>query len=207
MTITAIQQQKKNKKRWNVYIDGEFSCGVAEDTVLKFGLRTKDDLDRKTLDKIKEFDEFVYAKKIAYDFLSYRNRSVYEITRKLKSKDISFDSIQKIIKHIKELGLLDDEQFAKQLISDKIKRKPVGKKILVQKLFQKGVDKDVRTKVLEQEYTPENERAFALENFRKLFPKIKEQDKNTQRRKTYELLARRGFDYDVISEIIREYLK
>ena len=207
MTITAIQQQKKNKKRWNVYIDGEFSCGVAEDTVLKFGLRTKDDLDRKTLDKIKEFDEFVYAKKIAYDFLSYRNRSVYEIIRKLKSKDISFNSIQKIIKHIKELGLLDDEQFAKQLISDKIKRKPVGKKILVQKLFQKGVGKDVSTKVLEQEYTPENERAFALENFRKLFPKIKEQDKNTQRRKTYELLARRGFDYDVISEIIREYLK
>ena len=207
MLITAIEKQKRNKKRWSIYVDGEFACGVAEDTVLNFGLRTNDEIDKKTLDKIIDFDEFVYAKKIAYDSLSYRSRSISEISKKLKSKDISPDTIQKVIKHIQELGLLDDEQFAKQLISEKIKRKPVGKKVLMQKLYQKGVDKNVSTKVLEQEYTPENEREFALQNFKKLFPKIREQDKNTQRKKTYELLARRGFDYEVINEIIREYIK
>jgi regulatory protein len=207
MVITSIEQQKKNQKRWNIYVDGEFCCGVAEDTLLKFGLRKKDELDGKLLDKIKDFDEFVYAKKTAYDFLSYRNRSISEITKKLKSKDISTDTAQRVIKHIKELGLLNDEQFAKQLISEKLKRKPVGKKVLMQKLYQKGIDKNISTGVLEQEFTPEKEREFALENFKKLLPKIKEQDKNMQRKKTYELLARRGFNYDIITEIIHQYLK
>lgn len=206
MTITTIEQQKRNKKRWNIYIDGEFACGVAEDTLLKFGLRTNDELDKKTLDKIKDFDEFVYAKKIAYDFLSYRSRSNSEIEKKLKSKEISSDTIKKTLKHIQELGLLNDEDFAKQLISDKLKRKPVGKRVLMQKLFQKGVNKSVSEKVLEQVFTPENEKELALKNFKKLLPKIKAQDRNTQRKKTYELLARRGFDYDIINEIIQENL-
>ena len=207
MTITSIAPQRRNKKRWNISIDGEFACGVAEDTVLKFGLRVNDEIDKKTLDKIIHFDEFVYAKKIAYDFLGYRSRSVSEIEKKLKSKDISPGTIRKVIRQIQELGLLDDEQFAKQLISDKIKRKPVGKRVLMQKLYQKGVKKDVSEKVLEEVYTPENEKQYALQNFNKLFPKIKDADRNTQKKKTFELLARRGFDFDVINEIIHENLR
>lgn len=207
MVITAIERQKRNKKRCNVFIDGTFAFGVAEDTVLNFGLRINDEIDVRSVERIKEFDEFVYAKKIAYDYLSYQTRSIREIEKKLRTKEISPGTIQKTIVHLQELKLLNDEEFAKQLISDKIRRSPVGKKILFQKLYRKGIKRNISEQAIEKVYTAETEKQFAVENFKKLFPKIRNEDKNTQRRKTFELLARRGFDFDTINDVIRENIK
>lgn len=206
LLITKIEPQKRNKHRRSIFVDGEFCCGIAEDTLLNFGLRTNDVIDSKTLERIKEFDEFVYAKKLAYDYLSYQPRSVSEIEKKLRTKEISADTIQKTVEHLRELGLLNDEEFASQLISSKLSRKPVGKKVLLQKLYQKGVQKNISEDVIAKIVTPEREKEFAVQNFKKLFPRIKSEDKNTQRRKTFELLARRGFDFEIINEVIRENL-
>jgi SOS response regulatory protein OraA/RecX len=52
-----------------------------------------------------------------------------------------------------------------------------------------------------------NEKQLALENFKKLYPKIKNMDAAARKRKTYEFLSRKGFNYDIISEIIYEELK
>ncbi|MGH2576075.1 MAG: RecX family transcriptional regulator [Ignavibacteria bacterium] len=207
MLITKIEQQKKNKKRWSIFADGEFFCGLYEDTILKYGLKVNDETSGKKLNEIKDFDEYIFAKKTAFDYLSYRLRSFSEIKKKLISKKVSESTIEKVIKHLSDLGLLNDEEFARQLIQSKINKKPVGKKVLKQKLFEKGIDKQVSDKVLEKIYSESSEKEFALQNFKKYFPKIKSEDKRTQRKKTYEYLMRRGFDYDVINEIIRENIR
>ncbi len=80
MVITKIEKQRKNSKRWNLYVDDEFACGISEDTFLNFGLRTNDEITQASIDEIKRFDEYQYAKKAALDSLSYRVRSRKEIT-------------------------------------------------------------------------------------------------------------------------------
>ncbi|MFI5211820.1 MAG: hypothetical protein ACHQIH_02980 [Ignavibacteria bacterium] len=45
---------------------------------------------------------------------------------------------------------------------------------------------------------------MALDNFRKYYPKIKQKDIGDRKRKTFDHLARKGFDFEVINEIIRD---
>ena len=188
-------------------MDEEFYCGLYDDTILKYGLRKSDDVSEKQISEIKDFDEYIYGKKTAYDYLSYRIRTVSEIKKKLKNKKISEGSIEKILKHLSELGLTNDEEFATQLVLEKIKRKHIGKKLLKQKLFEKGVPKSVGEEVLEKVFEEVDEKELALENFKKYSPKLKGKSPEEKRKKTYDYLMRKGFDYDVINQIIRENIK
>jgi regulatory protein len=204
MTITKIENQKKNKERFNVFIDGQFACGINGDTLVKFGLSTNDEISEDTLNEIKNFDEYLYSKKISYDFLSYRVRSEKEIRDKLKLKEISSGTIEKTILHLKELKLLDDEEFARQLVKEKLSSKPAGKAVLKQKLYQKGVHADIINRVLEESINDTNEKDFVKEIFNKYFHKVKGLDIVKQRKKMFDYLARKGFDFEIIKEVINE---
>ena len=207
MVITSIEKQKRSKKRWNIYADGDFFCGLYADTILKYGLHVNDDYTEQRLHEIKDYDEYIYGKDIALNFLSYRIRTTSEIKKKLKEKKISVKSANKVLKYLEDSGLIDDEEFAKLLIEENIRRNPVGIRVLKQKLFEKGVPKQVGEKVLEKVLENIDEKQLALVNFNKLYKKIRNKDKTEQKRKTYEFLTRKGFGYDVINEIIYEELK
>ena len=207
MLITKIEKQKKSKKRWNIHIDGVFFCGLYADTILKYGLHVNEEHTEKKLHEIKEYDEYIYGKEIALNYLSYRIRTVSELKKKLKEKKISEKSSKKILQYLEDAGLTNDEEFAKLLIEEKIKYKPVGIRVLKQKLFEKGVPKLIGEKVLGEVFENVDEKQLAMANFKKLYPKIKGKERNEQKRKVYEFLTRKGFGYDVINEIIYEELK
>ncbi|MEO8514255.1 MAG: RecX family transcriptional regulator [Ignavibacteria bacterium] len=203
MLITKIDKQKKNNKRYNLYIDGEFFCGIYDDTILKFGIASGDEISEKNMNEIRDFDEYMYGKKAAFDFLSYRVRSISEIKKKLRTKKLSEENIEKVIVHLTELHLVNDEDFARQLVKEKIKNKPAGRKLLQQKLFEKGIPKTIGEEVLNSILTEETEKELALKVYDKLKPKLKGLEIQERKRKIYETLARKGFDYEIINEIIR----
>lgn len=204
MVITKIEKQKKNSKRWNLYIDGEFACGISEDTLLNFGLRTNDDITQASLDEIMRFDEYQYAKKAALDFLSYRIRSRKEVKDKLKEKKISQGTIDKTLAHLEKLSLLNDEEFARLVVQSKTGKNPAGKSVIRQKLYQKGISKEISEKVLGELYTESNEKKLLLDIFKKNSAKLKGLDENKKRKKMFEYLARKGFDFDLINELLNE---
>ncbi len=104
MKITLIEPQKK-KGRYNVYIDDEFSFGIYQETLVKFGLRKNDELSEKKIKEIKDYDELNYGKKIAYRYLSYKQRSEQEVKNRLQKSKISARNIEKIIKFFKSITL------------------------------------------------------------------------------------------------------
>jgi regulatory protein len=207
LNITKIEKQKKNSKRWNLYIDGEFACGISEDTYVNFGFRTNDEITEATLNEVKRFDEYQFAKKTALDYLSYRIRSVKEIKDKLKEKKISGETIEKTIDHLEKLGLINDGEFAKLLIQSKTGKNPSGKNVIKQKLYSKGIAKEIIEKVLNEYYTEDNEKKLLLDVFNKYQNKIKGLDRNRRRKKMFESLARKGFDFDLINELLNEKYK
>jgi len=207
MTITKIEKQKKNKDRWNVFIDGAFACGVNSDTLLKFQLKSGDEIDENKLKEIRDFDEYLYSKKIAFDFLSYRIRSEKELKDKLKGKDISHTSIERTIEHLKELKLINDEEFARQLISEKLASKPVGKAVLRQKLIQKGISFKLSDEILKEYFSEDNEKEFVISNFDKYFRRVEGLDRQQKRKKMFDYLARKGFDFDIIKQVINEKIE
>lgn len=206
MLITQISKQKKERRRYNLFLDNEFRCGLYEDTIAKFALCRGDEISEKKINEIINFDEYIYGKKTAFDYLSYRVRTVGEIRKKLKEKKISEASIEKVLSHIAELGLTNDEEFALQLVNEKIKNKSASRKVLKQKLFEKGIKADIADEVLEKAFSQVDEKSLALESFKKFRPKQKD-DLNSRRKKAYDFLARKGFDYSVIKEIVKESIK
>lgn len=206
MVITKIERQKKSKKRWSVYIDGEFACGVYEDTLAKYGLAVDDEVSEETISEIREFDEYLFAKKTAYDFLSYRMRSTSEIKDKLISKKVSAGTIERVIGHLENLGLINDEAFTREMVQSKLGSKPVGKRVIKQKLFQKGIPGSLSDKVLEEMYSGENEKQLALQIYAKYLPKLSGLDKFKKRKKLFDHLIRKGFDIDTVRQILNENL-
>jgi len=202
MKITKIEKQKKDTTRYNIYLDGDFSFGLYDDTILKFGLRSGDELEGEKIKEIREFDEFNFGKKIAYSFLSYRQRSKKELTKKLKDKKISEGIINKIIKLLEEQKYIDDNSYAKMYLETKIRNKPIGKRLLQNKLYEKGIDKDTAEKTLTENYTEEKEIESAKKLFKKYSKKIKGKRDSEKKQKCYRYLISRGFDYEIVNKVV-----
>jgi len=204
MLITKLERQKKNHKRYNLYLEGEFYCGLYDDTLLKYGLASGDDVTEKQIEEIRGFDEYIYGKRIAFDYLSYRIRTISEIKKRLKKAKLQEETIEKVITHLKELKLVDDEAFARQLVAEKIKNKPSGKRMIEKKLYEMGIPKQVGESVLDELMDEETEKSLAVKVYDKLLPKLQGLDRQDARKKIFAKLASRGFNFDIINEIIRE---
>ncbi|MFH2091110.1 MAG: RecX family transcriptional regulator [Pseudomonadota bacterium] len=61
---------------------------------------------------------------LAYRYLSYQPRSIFEMTEYLRKKDIHEDMINTIIDDLIEKKFLDDHQFTTWFIESRIKLKP-----------------------------------------------------------------------------------
>jgi len=203
MEITKIEQQLKNLTRYNIYIDGEFVLGVYDDTLLKYQLRKGDEVTAEKLAEIREYDEYNYGKTVAYKFLSYKPRSIKEVKNKLTYKKISKQSVEKIIEHLKKYQFLNDESYAKMYLEQKTNSKGMGKSMVTFKMIDKGIDKEMITKVIEENY-PEDKQIEVgkklLEKYLKKKQKI--EDKNELKRKCSQYLFSRGFSYSVIGKIL-----
>jgi len=204
MKISKIEKQKK-ENRYSIFLDGEFEFGIYKDTVLKFGLRTKDELSEEKIDEIKDYDEYYAGKRIALRFLSYRQRSEREIRDKLRSKKISNSNIDKIITTLSELNLINDEQFAKLFLDSYLRKKPMGGRLISIKLLEKGIKKDIIGKVLTENYNEAEELEKCNELLKKYIKKVKSKNEMEKKRKCYQYLLSRGFDNELVREIISSH--
>lgn len=206
MKITEIKKQQKGKDRFNIFIDGNFAFGLYKDTIADFGLRVNDDLSETRISEIKEIDEFNFGKKAAFDFLSYRQRSRKEVYDKLKLKKISEHTISKILLFLENLNYVDDRVFTKSFIASAASGKPSGKKLILQKLLKKGIDKNLAESILNENYNEMTEYENAKILLLKYLPKIRQKENYEIKKKCFAYLASRGFDYETINILLNSEL-
>jgi regulatory protein len=202
MKITKIEKQKKDKHRYNIFLDGEFAFGLYEDSVLKFGLRTEDEVNDDKIKQMKEFDELGFGKKVAYSYLSYKQRSKKELTARLKKKKISDNSIKRVIELLEKQKYLDDTTYAKNFLQEKLNRKPIGRRLAKLKLSEKGIDKETLEKTIDENYSYEKEEELAKELLKKYMLKVRFKDEAERKSKCYRYLISRGFDFETIGKVL-----
>jgi regulatory protein len=184
-SITALIVQKRNKKRVNVYLDGEFAFGLAliEAAKLRKGQRLTDE----DIDHLKALDEIEVAHERALNFLSYRPRSVEEVRRNLQDKQISEAAIEAVVDRLGRAGLLNDEEFARFWIENRERFSPRGERALRYELRQKGISDSIIELVIEDFDQEDAAYRAAKAIFRK---------------RLGDYLARRGFSYDEIRDVV-----
>lgn len=200
--ITSIEPQKR-KGRYNIFLDGEFAFGADKETIYTFGLRKNDELGENKINEIKDYDEFNFGKKIAYRFLNYKPRTEKEIKKKLKENKISGKSIEKIIVILKDLKYLDDNQFAKLYLEEKLSNNPKGKRLIAIKLAEKGINKEVINNVIDSQYNEDKETQKAKELLSKYLKKVRAKSPVDKKQKCYRYLLSRGFDYEIVKTVCK----
>lgn len=201
--ITAIETQKNNPNRVNLYIDGAFALGLDKAVIIKNNLHEGEEVTAEVIEEILLEEEMTRAKAKALTYLGYRARSIEELRKKLLEKKFSEITVNLVIENLLRVGLLNDLQFALVFARSKMRRRPVGKRLLLQELIRHGIDNDLGKQVVEEVYEGRLERDVALQLGRKKLDKV-HGDEKTVKRKLSGFLMQRGFDWGVISAVIQE---
>lgn len=148
-------------------------------------------------------------------FLELRSRSVDEVRRHLKAATFPELLVERAIDRMLELGVLDDQAFARAWVESRDRARPRGEVALRRELGLKGIDRDIAEAVLadRSEAAFENvtdrdggarnaDEAAAerlIEKNRAVLARIA--DFRARRHRAYALLARNGFDPEVCREV------
>jgi regulatory protein len=200
--ITAIEPQKKNPQRVNVYLDGEFAFGLAYITAA--WLRSGQELSEEKIAALQAEDakENTYQK--ALHFLSYRPRSSQEVRQNLLKRGCGEELVEATINRLQNAGLVDDASFAQAWVENRSTFRPRSKSALRMELRKKGLDDDVIQSTLDDKV---DEEALACEAARKQAHRYAALEWPDFRKKLGGFLARRGFSYTILAPVVSQVWK
>ena len=131
-------------------------------------------------------EENIYARDKAIKYIGISKKTEHEVKNKLKGLKIASSVIEQEIEYLKELGFIDDIDYAKSYIKQCEKMLNYSIYEITNKLLQKGV----KASIIEQEIDVLKETYYEEKVVDKLINgKLKSYDKTKQKNYLY----RRGF--------------
>jgi regulatory protein len=197
-TITALVRQKRNAQRVNVFLDGEYAFSLEDVTAAT--LSVGQELGEEQIAGLLDTALFEQAKARALNYLTYRPRSTAELRRYLLQKGYDEDVADRVLGRLGELGLVDDDSFARYWVEQRQAFRPRSQLALRQELFQKGIDRVVVDEVVAELDDEEAARQAAARRATRLAGLPEEEFL----RRLAGYLQRRGFGYSVVERVCRE---
>jgi regulatory protein len=131
----------------------------------------------------------------ALRYLAARPRSEVEVRRRLARAGYAAAAIDAVIEQLRAHGYVDDAAFASYWVEQRQTFRPRGARLLRAELWQRGVRTDLPDTDAERDaYRAAEKRAHQLA--------ATGTDQRTFTTKLSQFLARRGFDWDVISPTV-----
>jgi regulatory protein len=225
--ITALNADPADPDKVHVFVDGKHAMAVTLDVAAEERLTVGQECPPERLERLHRAQELddIYRRAIA--FLSYRPRSAREVEQKMRRKGFQPEQISAVMDKLRERHYIDDRDFARFWVSNRMTFSPRGPRLLKSELRQKGVPADIADEVmqelvhdqaqLEQEAEEINEAhgittdepvagtdlANALALARKRMRLLGTLDPQTARRRLTAFLARRGYTFDIIDQVWR----
>jgi regulatory protein len=142
----------------------------------------------------------------AFFFLKFRPRTVKEtrdyLYKKVKTKHWSRADVEKVIAHLLEKKFLDDQAFVEYLVESRTRAKVKGVFAIKQELMRYGVDKDLIDNYFSK--TEIDEKAMAEKILTSRWPRFKTLPAKKRFEKAYNLLLRRGFNFEVSRKTVEK---
>lgn len=198
MRITDIKNQRRNKNRFNIYVDGKFSFSLSEIELVNNKVEIGKEVVEAEIEKLKNNDEKSKALNKALEIIARRVHSEKEVRDKLRKKNFRGDLIDKSIENLKKMGYIDDEAFARAWIESRLLQKPRGRILIKRELLGKGVNPEVVESILELVYNKDRERV----ELKRLYKERKKIIGKTNKDKIIRYLISRGFLWEDIKDTI-----
>ncbi len=201
--ITNFKGQVRDTKRVSLFIEGEFAFGLYTDLIAQFALEKGQFLTVERQRELMDADNLIKAKFSALEYLASRARTEKEVRDRLQGKGFEAHIAEAVVERFLELGYLNDENFAKQYASGRVRNKGHGPRRIQQELRRKGVASEYIQQAIEctaEEVSPYD---VALPIAEKRWARLaKEPNPMKRRKKLQDFLIRRGYTFDTIRQIV-----
>jgi regulatory protein len=206
--VTQITEHPRKPGRYVIDVDGREFAVVTADALAATKARTGVVVDDRLAARLGEANELTAAYDRALHLLSFRARSARELERRLIQKGVTPERADRVIAKLREAGLVDDADFARQVARSKVSA-GASRRRLHQELFKRGVARDIADEAVDEVLEEENvdEVAVAERIARKRLPSLAGADAPTRRRRLYAFLARRGHDGETIRVVMSRVLE
>ncbi len=142
------------------------------------------------------------ARDAALRLLAVRARSREELRQRLRRKSFDETTVDEVLSDLENVGLIDDDAFARAWADERARLRPVGPARLRHELYRKGIDRAIVERTIDETYAGERElelaRAAAARKAAKTTPTTKE------RARLLRFLLGRGFSREVARNVIEE---
>ncbi len=195
--------QTGDHERVNVFVDGAFAIGIDLATLQREGLFKGKVLSEDDWARLVRAESDNKAWHAALRLLEARPRAEREIRDRLRRKQFEPEQIDATIARLRDLGLLDDAQFARLWVANRAATSPKGAQALRYELISKGVDRQIAGEIVEDALDPATEAEMCEQVARKALPRYASSpDRATFQRKLGGLLQRRGFAWDTVGPVL-----
>ncbi len=150
-------------------------------------------------------DPEAVARKILLDALTGQARSRKELADKLAKKLVPEQIATALLDRFEEVGLIDDEAFARLWVSHRQPGKGLARRALAQELRRKGIDDEIARTVLD-DVDPADEEEAARRLVRRKLRSVSRVDDTTATRRLVAMLARKGYGAGMCFAIVRDEL-
>lgn len=193
MSISIDKYQKTGKNKYRIYLNNGEIIDTYDTIILSNELLIKKEINQELYQKIitqtTQEEHYLSCQK----YIEYRLRSTKEIKDYLKKKQVS--NIEPIITKLIKNNYLNDDNYCKCYINDKLKFTNTGTYKIINELKQK----EISTSIIEKYHYLLNDEIMN-ERIKKIIDKNIQttSDKTKLRNKLYNNLIRLGYPIDLV---------
>ena len=198
MIVTKIESVTKTRVK--VYVDEQFAFVLYKGELSRYRIVAEKEIEEEIFQKLKKEVVLKRAKLRALHLLNDMDRTEAQLRTKLKQGLYTEDIIEQTIEYVKSFGYIGDASYARRYIESR--RQMKSKKEIYAELCKKGVARDEIDNAMEECYEDLDETMAIQELLRKKRFEPKNAT-DTEKQKMYGYLARKGFSYDKIRQVIQ----
>lgn len=196
--ITAMRTKRGPGKQINVFLDGQLAFSLKTEVAAKEGIRVGQELRPDRIKALAVSAKFQRGLDAAARSLNYRPRSESELKKKLSRHGFDSDTQETVMAKLKEQGLGNDMDFAQFWKDNRETFSPRSRRLTRLELRQKGVANDIIDQVVST--IDDDDSAYRAARSKAI--RLSYSDYQDFHRRLGQFLKRRGFDYEVINNVV-----
>ena len=133
------------------------------------------------------------------------SRSRKELFDRLLKDGFPALAIEKVLADLERVKLIDDLEFALIFSRSQVVTRPCGEILLRRELALKGVTEEYINAGISEAYKEKSQKEIAVTLARKKKKTSQNMDERKAKKRVADFLARRGFKWDIVNDIIDQW--
>jgi len=195
-SMPVVEKINKKGRYFRVYLDSGEEIRIPGLLLDKYGISVGSELEQFIVDELSRKAEETRAENYVTYLLSRRSYSVGVLKSKLEEKGYSEAVVKTTLAKFADRGLVDDQQFAREMTESILRNKPAGKGYIISRLRQKHIPYPMAKSIVEEFFEGVDETELAYRLLKSRWRHFSKFELESARRKAYNYLSRRSISFN-----------